>query len=120
MKIDLSKKGFFMIHPDWQLNVLDVLWESNSGLVSRDVWIRVNEKMKPESISRASVINFLNYMLGMGVLSGVEEIGKGGYHWRYSPVFNKSEYRQYIAETALKTLKKNYPAEFKKALETIS
>jgi predicted transcriptional regulator len=120
MKLDLSNKGLLMVHPDWQIKAMEVLWESNVGLLSRDVWIKVNEKLKPDRISRASVINFLNYMLGLGVLSGVDETGKGGHRMRYSPAMNKEEYKIHIAETAIKTLKENYPAEFQKAVNNIT
>lgn len=120
MKLDLSNKGLLMVHPDWQIKALEVLWESNVGLLSRDVWIKVNEKLKSERISRASVINFLNYMLDLGVLSGVDETGKGGHRMRYSPAMNRQEYKLHITETAIMTLKDNYPAELAEAVKSLT
>jgi hypothetical protein len=37
------------------------------------------------SISRASIINFLNAMCDEGILTYGDETGRGGYHRIYSP-----------------------------------
>ena len=47
---------------------------------SRSVWEYVSEK---ETISRATIINFLNRMTDIGVLSYKEVTGKGGYRRIY-------------------------------------
>ena len=51
---------------------------------------RVNAGLQGKTISRASVINFLEAMKEVGVLKGVERTGKGGHHWIYSPSMNEA------------------------------
>ena len=67
--------------------------------------------LKPNTISRASIINFLESMREAGVLKGEEKTGKGGHHWIYSPSMNEAEFKQFIAETILKNLMRNFPEE---------
>jgi len=38
-----------------------------------------------DTLNRALIINFLEAMHELSVLGGIEEIGKGGHHWVYSP-----------------------------------
>ena len=93
-----------------------MIWASPEGLNSRAIWMKANEALKPESISRASIINFLEDMREAGVLKGVERTGKGGHHWVYSPGMNEAEYKQYIGRTILESLMRNFPEESKAAL----
>ena len=120
MKLDLSMNGLEMVHPEWQIETLMVLWEADEGLLSRQVWERVNSKLAPVTISRASIINFLNYMLNMGVLSGIDETGKGGHRTRYSFAKNETEYKEFIAESSLSALNNYFPMELKKAIKTLN
>jgi predicted transcriptional regulator len=83
------------------------------------VWDRVNAGLKGETISRASIINFLESMREAGVLKGVEKTGKGGYHWIYSPAMNESEFKQHIARTILESLMRDFPEETRAALENL-
>ena len=80
--MDLSQSGLEMFFKDYQLEALRTLWESDKGLLSREVWEKVNQRLET-SISRASIINFLNDMLKMEILTGVDETGKGGHRTRY-------------------------------------
>jgi hypothetical protein len=95
MKMDLSEEGLKMFFKDYQIESLQVLWESDTGLFSRDVWIKVNNRRK-EPISRASIINFLNRMLNMGTLSGTILTGKGGHRTRYHAKMNEKQLKQYL------------------------
>jgi hypothetical protein len=105
-----------MVHPEWQIETLMVIWEADEGLVSRQVWERVNSRLAPVTISRASIINFLNYMLKMDVLSGIDETGKGGHRTRYSYAKNENEYKEFIAKSSLRALNNHFPMELKKAI----
>jgi predicted transcriptional regulator len=96
-----------------------VIWASPEGLGSSAVWDRVNAGLKGETISRASIINFLESMREAGVLKGVEKTGKGGYHWIYSPAMNESEFKQHIARTILESLMRDFPEETRAALENL-
>jgi len=57
------------------------------------------------SISRASVINICEAMRVMGVLSGEEKTGKGGYHWMYRSAMSEAEFKTFIAQTVLGSLR---------------
>ena len=71
------------------------------------------------TISRASIINFLESMRMMGVLKGDEKTGKGGHRWIYSPAMNESEFKQYIARTILESLMRDFPEETAEAVKKI-
>ena len=49
---------------------MQVVWGSPQGANSRAVWLKVNQMLGGGSISRASIINFLEEMRGLGVLGG--------------------------------------------------
>ena len=117
MKLDLSKTGLEMIHPYWQVEALRVVWEAEKGLISRDVWERVNSRLTPK-VSRASIINFLNYMHELGVFSGTLESGKGGYRLRYSVKLDEKGYKEFLVEKILKQFKENFPSEFEQVIRS--
>ena len=75
--------------------------------------------LKPNTISRASIINFLESMREAGVLKGEEKTGKGGHRWIYSPSMNEAEFKQFIAETILKNLMRNFPEETRQVIEKL-
>ena len=83
------------------------------------MWDRVNAELKPGTISRASVINFLEDMREAGVLKGVERTGKGGHHWVYSPTMDEAEFKEFIAKTILGNLMRDFPEETRKAVTFI-
>jgi len=96
-KMDLSKKDLDMFFKDYQLQSLRVLWESDEGLFTRDVWERVNE-LRNQPISRTSIIIFLNDMVESGILSGTAFPGKGGYKKRYETKMSEQELKQHLAK----------------------
>jgi len=72
---------------------LRFVWERNDeGAISREVWSSVNERLVGKTISRASIINFLNAMVDEGVLDYDERTGKGGYHRVYRPKLNETSF----------------------------
>jgi len=75
--------------------------------------------LKPNTISRASVINFLESMREMGALKGVEKTGKGGYRWIFSLVMDESEFKQHIIRTILESLMRDFPEETVEAVKKI-
>jgi len=104
LKVDLSQSGLNMFFKDYQYEALNVLWNSDAGLLSRNVWDQVNANL-PDSISRASIINYLNDMLEIGILKGVDETGKGGHRTRYSPAMSKQELKEHLSEKVENKLK---------------
>ena len=97
LKMDLTQSGLSMFFKDYQYEALNVLWNSDTGLLSRNVWDQVNANL-PDSISRASIINYLNDMLEIGILKGVDETGKGGHRTRYSPAMSEPELKEHLSE----------------------
>ena len=120
LEYNTGEKGLRTVLKDWEEAELKVLWRSNAGLNSRQVWQRVNENLSPETISRASIINFLEDMREMGILSGLQETGKGGYHWVYSPAMDESGLKRHIAETLISCLVRDFPEETKNASKKVS
>lgn len=96
-RINLSRKGLRMFFKDWQLQSLRVLWSSDEGLFSKDVWEQVNE-LPNQSISRTSVFVFLNNMMERGIISGIEYTGKGGRKLRYQAKMSEQELKHHLAE----------------------
>ena len=115
--MDLSKNGLDMFFKDWQVESLCYLWSIQpEGANSRSVWTNVNESLE-RSISRASVINFLNHMVDEALLIYTEITGKGGRHRVYSTKYDETEFKQHIAGLIITKLLKEYPQETRKALQ---
>jgi predicted transcriptional regulator len=117
IQYETGEIGLRAVLKDYQEHALRILWEGKEPLNSRQVWEKVNQRLKPETISRASIINFLDAVREVGVLKGEEVTGKGGHHWIYTPAMNEAEYKQYLAETLIQSLLKEFPAETKLALK---
>jgi len=103
-EFNARETGLRAILKDYQEISLRVIWASPEGLGSMAVRDRVNVELKGKTISRASVINFLESMRKMGVLKGEEKTGKGGHRWVYSPAMNEAEFKEFIAKTILGNL----------------
>ena len=114
-----AKNSLSKVFRDYQQEALKSVWKnSEKGVISREVYEYVNGKIDG-SISRASIINFLNAMVDEGVLNYTERTGKGGYHRVYTPRLNESEFKQYVAQTMISSLLKDFPEETKAALSQL-
>ena len=101
LKMDLNQDSLSMFFKDYQLEALNILWSTNQGLISREVWEQVNQHTQI-NISRASIINFLNDMAELEILNTTTETGKGGHRSRYSPKYDEAQTKQYLADTVKK------------------
>ena len=107
-----------MVLKDYQEEALRFIWENKGhGASSREVWNHVNKTLKTRSISRASVINFLNAMVDEGALNYIEITGKGGHRRIYSTKLNEAQFKEYVAESVLKNLIRDFPSETREALK---
>ena len=97
LTIDLSETGFEMFFKPYQIASLDLLWNTEEHLSSREVWDQVNQVL-PGTISRASIINFLNASVENGFLDYKETTGKGGYRRLYTPKRSKEETSKYLSK----------------------
>jgi hypothetical protein len=120
LEYDTGETSLRTVLKDYQEIALRTLWESQQGLNSRQVWEQVNKQLSPESISRASIINYLEAMRGMGVLKGVEVTGKGGHRWIYSPAMTESGFKLFVAETLISILIRDFPEETSAALQKVA
>ena len=121
LTIDLSSEGLAMVLKDYQEVALHYLWRlDGGGASSRDVWMQVNEDLKgKKTISRASIINFLNSMVDEGVLHYTEITGKGGHRRIYSAKYNEAEFKEYVAKVVLENLLRDFPEETRRALKAV-
>jgi len=80
MKINLDEKGLNAVFKPWQLAIIEYLSNNRIPLTSR----QIHETIQPEHpVSRASVINFLNYLRDEGLIQYEVDSGRGGMHGVY-------------------------------------
>lgn len=78
----------------WQQVVVKLIDEANpterNPIRNRDVWINTNKKLpEGETISRASVIFFIQDLREDGWLASRQQTGRGGHHdvyWKLCPL----------------------------------
>ena len=109
--IDPDKTGFEKVLRDYQIEALRMVWgDDPKGVTSRDVYRHVNKQLEGvRTISRASIINFLNSMCDEGVLTYVEETCKGGTRRKYFTGLNEEGFKKHIAKSVLVSLLKDFP-----------
>ena len=119
LKIDTSEEDLRMILKDYQELALRYLWRlDGEGASSRDIWVQVNKDLKGMgSISRASIINFLNAMADEGILAYTETTGKGGYRRIYRMKYDEAGFKEHIARVVIRNLLRDFPEETRKALK---
>ena len=108
IKYDIEKYGLEAFLEPWQVTSLQILWASNKPLKSRYVWELVNQKFEP-TISRASIINFLEYLRISCVLEGIDQSGKGGHYYLYRARLNEPEFKLMIVNDIIKKLREFTP-----------
>jgi hypothetical protein len=120
LEFNTAESGLRAVLKDYQEHALRAIWKSSVGLGSKAVNDKVNAELVPNTISRASIINFLESMREMSVLKGEDRTGKGGHHWIYSPAMTEAEFKQFIAKTILENLMRDFPEETRKALHKVN
>ncbi len=105
LTIDLSQTGLGLVFKDYQELVMKNLWETGTGQSSRDAWVKANKGMRDNkdtrvSISRASIINFMNRMVDEGVLGYHEITGKGGHRRIYKAKTDEKGFWAYVTQLA--------------------
>jgi hypothetical protein len=117
--LDPSKSGFEKVLRDYQIEALKMVWENvGKSVTSREVYQHVNKAMGGDkSISRASIINFLNSMCDEGVLAYEEETCKGGMRRKYSPGLDEDGFKKYIARSVFDSLYRDFPEQTIDALK---
>ena len=121
VEFDTGEDGFSTIVKDYQEASLRYLWNlDGGGASSRDVWAQVNkELMGKSSISRASIINYLNSMVDEGVLDYTEITGKGGHRRIYYAKYDEAGFKEYMAKKIISKLLETWPEATLKVIDTI-
>ena len=117
---DPSKTGLRKTLKEYEELALRYIWEiGDEGAGSGLAWRAVNERLEEgKTISRASIIFFLNRMLDQDVLGFRDATGKGGHHKIYITKLDESGYKKYIVRTLLESVTKDYPKETKEVLKS--
>ena len=120
-KFDPTKQGLRKTLKEYEEIGLRYVWsQGEKGVSSGKTWVEVNEVLGPDkSISRASVIFFLNRMVDQRVLDYRSASGKGGYHRVYYPVMDERGYKKYLLKTVVESLMRDFPEETREALREI-
>ena len=101
VKVNTKAKGLGLVFPQEYKAILMewFLGDPTISAKSREAWEYVNVQMHPETVSRASVINFLNFEgVDEGYLQYDEDTGKGGYHRVYRAKMDINGFWRYVAE----------------------
>jgi hypothetical protein len=118
LMFDPKAEGLSKVLRDYQEEALRFVWSSEQGVNSRLVWLHVNEAFGGEkTISRASIINFLNGMVDERVLDYEERSGKGGYHRVYLPRLDESGFKKAMAKSVISSLMRDFPEETNEVLK---
>lgn len=118
---DPTGTGLGKVLRDYQEEALRFVWESGEGVSSRQVWAQVNEVLTGgRTISRASIINFLNDMVDEGVLNYAETTGKGGIRRIYSPRLDEGSFKRHIVKTLVDSLLRDFPEETRAVIRGLS
>ena len=119
LKIDPSMVGLRKTLREYEELALRYIWEKGEeGATSAPTWRAVNERLgEGKTISRASIIFFLNRMVDQGVLSWRDATGKGGHHRIYIPKLDERGYKKYVVTTLVESVARDFPTVTKEALQ---
>jgi len=117
-KFDHEKEGLRKTLKEYEEAALKHVWSTGEeGVGSGKTWAITNERLEPgKTVSRASVIFFLNRMVDQGVLSYRTATGKGGHHRVYYSVLDEKAYKKHILTTIVESLMRDFPDETREAL----
>lgn len=111
--IDPTQNGLEKVLRDYQIEALKLIWSHNGdGLTSREVYEATNNRLGGgRSVSRASIINFLNAMCDDSILDFEEETCKGGMRRKYRKGLDEKGFKKHIASDVLGSLLADFPDE---------
>ena len=111
--IDPSRNGLEKVLRDYQIEAMKLIWDHDrDGMTSREVYDATNIKLGGgKSVSRASIINFLNAMCDEGVLDYEEETCKGGIRRKYKKGLDEKGFKKFIVSEVLTSMMNDFPNE---------
>ena len=106
LAIDSGREGLEKIFKAYQVRILEYLWElqkdGQGKVASSKVWKHLIGT--PEEMSRASVIFFLNDLVGLKLADYTTATGKGGHHRVYFMKYTEEEFWVWLANKVKETL----------------
>ena len=114
-----EKNGLETLMREYQVICMRYLWEvGDDGANSGKAWVHVSKVLMEQgkTISRASIIFFLNDMVERRVLKFIEKSGKGGYHRVYFPIHDENGFKEYVIKKLLTKLAEEWPDEAEKVI----
>ena len=120
-KFNPAEKGLRKTLKEYEEIALRYIWSlGDEGAGSGKTWEHVNKELSEgKSISRASVIFYLNRMVDEGVLGFRDATGRGGHHRIYITKLDESGYKKYIVKTLLNSVTKDFPKETEDVLKSL-
>ena len=101
-KIDLNEKGLRTVLRPYAKIAIKRLWmlmPDPVGVGSGKVWGHINENLpEGETVSRATVIIFLNWLVDIGVAGFKDATGKGGHHKLYYMKITEKQFWKWLAK----------------------
>jgi predicted transcriptional regulator len=120
-KFNPAETGLRKTLKEYEEIALRYIWSlDDEGAGSGKAWEHVNKELSEgKSISRASVIMYLNRMVDESVLGFRDATGKGGHHRIYITKLDESGYKKYIVKTLLDSVAKDFPKETEDVLKSL-
>ena len=120
-KFDPAETGLRKTLREYQEIALRYIWSlGEEGAGSGKAWEHVNKELgEGKSISRASIIMYLNRMVDEGVLGFRDATGKGGHHRIYVTKLDESGYKKYIVRTLLDSVSRDFPKETEEVIKSL-
>ena len=120
-KFNPAETGLRKTLREYEEITLRYIWSTgDEGAGSGKTWEHTNKELEEgKSISRASIIFYLNRMVEEGVLGFRVATGKGGKHRIYVTKLDESGYKKYIVRTLLESVSKDYPNETEEVLQAL-
>jgi len=121
-KFDPSEPGLRKTLKEYEELALRYIWEvGEAGANSGETWRNVSKRLKEgRTISRASIIFYLNRMVDQGVLGFRDATGKGGHHKVYYPLMDEKGYLKYLLKTMVESMMRDFPDETQDFLKEYS
>jgi predicted transcriptional regulator len=120
-KFNPAETGLRKTLKEYEEIALQYIWSvGDDGAGSRKTWEHVNKELSEgKSISRASVIFYLDRMVDEGVLGFRDATGKGGHHRIYITKLDESGYKKYIVRTLLESVSRDFPKETEEVIKSL-
>jgi len=108
---DPSLPGLKKVLREHEELALRYFWEErNEPTVSKMVWEYVNGRLpRGSSVSRATIINFLSWMVEGGVLGYEVTTGKGGHFNLYYAKLDERGFERHVIRVLLESLMRDFP-----------